>query len=122
MTIEELYAAWARYMHRSDLAADLDLTYLLSGVRIKNDLLFSPVDLDAILLDEPQLYLHAGLLQLAELAQDDEQAQREGRLFAGAVSNFTMQRSIEAGPSKMSERITFGVNDQAVAPIAVEEA
>jgi hypothetical protein len=120
MTISELYAAWARYMHRNDLSADLDTTFTFASKRIENAMLHSPVDLPQLLIDEPQLYLHAGLMQLAELAQDDEQAQRERSLFTVAASDYQLQRSLKTSTGQMSQRLTFGVNAQV--PPSTEEA
>ena len=81
MTQQELYDTWVRYMHRNDLQQDMATTYALAGNEITNRLLYAAPDLAEILATEPQLYVHAGLLALAEIAQDDEQmARSEGRL------------------------------------------
>jgi len=93
MTRDELEAAWTRYMHRADLEADLGLTYDLAGERVAGRLMRVH---DAV-PDEgeaPGMWLHAGLWQLHELAQDDAGAGREATLFEDAARNFMMAWSL----------------------------
>ena len=93
MTKTELYAAWTRYMHRADLAADLDQTFILVEERIKERLLFDSPDLATILADSPRMHLHAGLAQLAELAQDDGQLSTEESKLEQAVQDYSINYS-----------------------------
>lgn len=94
MTKQELFEAWERYMHRRDLAADLDLTYTLAAERVSERLMFTDTDIPAILANSPRMLLHAGLIQLAELAQDTEQEMREMRYFEDAVADYSFRSSI----------------------------
>ena len=105
MTLEELYAAWTRYMHRSDLAGDLDLTFDLAGARIDGAVM-GVSDLPEILADNGEVYLHAGLIELADLAQDERQLKREIQMFDKSVSDFQMNRSIDAGLAVMTPPYT----------------
>ena len=76
MTQSELFAAWARYMQRKDMTADMDLTFILATAFIEGTVLLPVVDTDAILADNGELYLHAGLMELANIAHDDETKMR----------------------------------------------
>jgi hypothetical protein len=94
MTKDEIQAAWTRYMHRSDLSADLEQVWVFAGQMIENRLMQTTVDLDAIAASSPQLYLHAGLTYLHELAMDDEGLAREENRFASALSDYAMRWSL----------------------------
>lgn len=95
MTQAELYAAWERYMHRKDLSEDLDLVYTLVTEQVQSRLMFEMVSMSIILQNTPRMLLHAGLTYLAELAQDDEQLQREQLRFEQAAQDFSMRYSID---------------------------
>ena len=113
MTRDQLNAAWQRYMHRTDLTADLDLTYTLAAERVTERLLFDDVDLALILEQQPRMLLHAGLNQLAELAQDDVQAQREQGLFETAVQDYSINYSFVNTVPAMSRPYYPGDEDYA---------
>ena len=104
MTKTELYALWTRYMHRADLSADLDAAYELVGDRIRERLFGETPDLDAILETSPRMFVHGGLLQLAELAQDDIQYQREAVLWDQAVTDYSFRKSIDDNASPAMSR------------------
>jgi len=88
MTEAELRAAWTRYMHRNDLEADLDRTWLLALQRCSERLLFNVQQSD-IVEGAGRMMLHAGLIYLHELAQDDDGLSRELRMFDDAAKDFT---------------------------------
>ena len=104
MTQQELEAIWVRYMHRNDIAQDFATTYLLATEAIKTRLMYVyddttvPFD-EYILAEAPQLYVHAGLLQLAEMAQDDTQLERETMKFGQAAKDWQLYRSIKEDPA-----------------------
>jgi hypothetical protein len=95
MTQEEIEAAWIRYMHRSDLEADLVDTWLFASSATVNELMYAPIVFDEILADAPQIMLHSGLVYLAELAQDDVQLERETMKFKTSADAWMMHRSIQ---------------------------
>lgn len=94
MTRQELDAIWQRYMHRTDLVADLDEVFDRAGERIQERLLFATVDLADILENAPRMYVHAGLVYLHELSQDDEGGARETQLLQDAVRDYSLRTSI----------------------------
>lgn len=87
MTEAEIRAAWLRFMHRSDLAEDLDFVWRTARAMISARSMRRAPDLDAILNDTPQVYLHAGLVYLHELAQDEEGIARERDLLRQAMQD-----------------------------------
>jgi hypothetical protein len=95
MTEAELHSLWARFMHRSDLEADLEAIFALASERVKNRLLWIDPDIATILVDAPGCMLHAGLMLLHELAQDDEGIAREAQLFDVACSAYSMRHSLQ---------------------------
>ena len=95
MTRSEWDAAMQRYMHRNDLTQDLDLTFTLSTQKIFDRLLRTDTDTDAILDVAPALYVHAGLMVLMEVSQDDVGLVREGQLFENSAVNYAMKYSID---------------------------
>lgn len=101
MTVDEIEAAWTRFMHRNDMEADFPTVWIMANNMIENNLMYTPIDLDGLLADEPQLFLHGGLLYLAEIAQDDQQLQRENAKFGGAIGAYQMKRSIQT-PARMT--------------------
>jgi len=107
MTRQELDATWTRYMHRSDLSADLDTAYDLTAERISERLYKPTVDIDDILLNSPRMLVHGGLAYLAELAQDDEQLNREMQLFGEAVTDYSQRDSITTRPTATASRPYF---------------
>lgn len=94
MTRTELDAIWERYMHRTDLAADLDEVYRWATQAILTRLMRSDTDTDKILEDFPSLYVHAGLIRLHQLAQDDDGAMRENQAFAISADYYAMKNSL----------------------------
>ena len=103
MTQAEIDAAWLAYMHRSDLATELGTVQVFAAAKIANAMMFAPVDPAQLLEDQPQIWLHAGLCYLAELAQDDDQLSRETQLFLGAAMDYQMRRSLD-GPAPVMQR------------------
>ncbi len=95
MTQQELEDTWIRYMHRSDLQADIATTNILANQRVLQRLMRSDTDLADILADSPALLVHAGLMALMELAQDDTGLGRESQLFEDAASGYAMKYSID---------------------------
>lgn len=107
MTKEEIQAVWTRYMHRADLAADYDDTWLFASNTVLNRLMYTPVDMDALRDTQPQLFVHAGLMYLAELAQDDVQLERETMKFTTTADTFMRMRSIQT-PAIMQKGLPNG--------------
>lgn len=98
MTMAEMRDAWVRYMHRNDLAADLDLVEAMAFSRINERLFQVPDDPLELLDTSPQVVLHSGLMSLHELAQDDEGLGREATLFEAAIGNYAQRASLNARP------------------------
>lgn len=99
MTEEQIRAAWLRWMHRSDVEADLDTIWALSTAKVRNRLLATYDEAD-VLEYGPSCLFNAGLIYLHELMQDDEGAQREIVLFDAAMAGYAMGRSLRAGPAE----------------------
>jgi hypothetical protein len=102
MTQAELYNAWQRYMHRSDLSADMDLTYKLAVEMVTERLMHAGMTAPQIQDEHHSSFLHAGLCYLHELAQDDEGRSRELRAFEDAIQRWHVKYSIDSGPKMMS--------------------
>ena len=81
-------------MHRTDLTADLDDTYLFASNKTLNRMMDQTITLDALIVGAPEIMIHAGLVYLADLAQDDNQVKREQTLFENSASDFQMALSI----------------------------
>ena len=96
MTVSELYEIWTRYMHRSDLSADLNEVFRGSEQLIQTRLMFpaTQADLDDILANWGSLYVHAGLIRLHELAQNDEGMMRESGMFGPLIDDYQFYRSM----------------------------
>jgi hypothetical protein len=99
MTQQDIFNAWTRYMHRNDLSQDNTSTWTFAGQMITNRLMHSPVDLTVIEADHPQLYLHAGLTYLHELAMDDNGLAREEQRFTNALADYAMRYSLTTTPA-----------------------
>lgn len=99
MTEVELFAGWTRYMHRNDITADLPTVKGYADEAITGRLMFSVVDLDDILANHPRMHLHAGLMYLHELAQDDPGLGREAQRFETAAASYSMRRSLTDNPA-----------------------
>lgn len=97
MTKQELYAIWQRWVHRNDLTADLDEIYRQADQTI-HDRVLQPVTTGEILETYPNLFVHAGLVKLHTLAQDDEGMMREGQLLADAFTTWHMRYSQTRSP------------------------
>jgi hypothetical protein len=96
MTMDEIHAAWLRWMHRNDLAADLATVETMAAARIAERQMHlgdPPLPEDA-----PRLWLHAGLVSLHELAQDDEGLMREQELLERAEVDWHFRRSFDTTP------------------------
>lgn len=101
-TIENIRDAWVRYAHRSDLTADLALVEEMAWSRIRNRLFELPDDLDTLLTDSPQTVLHAGLMSIHELAQDDDGLGREATLFEAAIGDYAQRLSLTTRPQALA--------------------
>ena len=86
MTLDDIHAAWLRFMHRRDIEADLATIDELAAERIATRIMVD--DLAPTPEQSPRLWLHAGLASLHELAQDDESLQREAALFEAAAVDY----------------------------------
>ena len=96
MTIAEIHAAWLRWMHRNDLEADLATVETMAAARIAERQMHlgdPPLPEDA-----PRLWLHAGLVSLHQLAQDDEGLMREQELLERAEVDHHFRRSFDTTP------------------------
>lgn len=102
MTKSELFGLWARYMQRKDMTGDMEQTLLNAQAMVKGQLLWSAVDLDKILADNGEILLHAGLVDLATIAKDDEDKGRAEYDFAKACGHYSRRRSIDAGAATAS--------------------
>jgi len=99
MTRSEWNERMQRWMHRRDIAADLDAIWEFATAQFYNSWLKSDArDLyatdDDLCEAAPSPMLHAGLMYLHELAQDDEGVQRESRFFGTAMEDFVLNYSI----------------------------
>lgn len=101
MTEAEVEAAWTRYMHRSDLSADLPTIWTMAESKISERIMAAAPDPVDVMAAHPRTYLHAGLVYLHELAQDDEGLMRETALFDAAMVDLHFRRSIDAGPAEL---------------------
>lgn len=79
--------AWQRRMHRLDQAEDLEFVWQTARAMLAGRIMRRGVDLDEVLTTSPATYLHAGLVYLHELAQDDEGLERERRLLEQALQD-----------------------------------
>ncbi len=95
MTLNELKAAWQRWMHRNDIAGDADTIYRFAAELVHQQLMMSEVDIDDMLANAPRSLFHAGLVYLHELAQDDEGKMREQQLLTQALQDYTIRASID---------------------------
>jgi hypothetical protein len=100
MTIEQIRDAWLRWLHRKDVAADLDTVQALAESMIKNTLLQDEPDLTLVLASAPGAYLHGGLVYLHELAQDSDGLALERELYAAAIGDYAMRSSLSSGPKQ----------------------
>ena len=103
MTQQEIFDAWVKWMHRNDLTADLATVYGFAGTMIAQRYL-GPIDLDpqgADYQNQGNMWQHAGLVYLAELAQDDAQLQRESVLFDNALRDYTFFTSLKTPAPQM---------------------
>jgi hypothetical protein len=101
MTIEEIRAAWLRWMHRNDLEADLATVETMAHERIAERLMYATDGVEPwppAPETAPRLWLHAGLVSLHQLAQDDEGLMREQELFERAAVDWHFRRSFETLP------------------------
>ena len=100
MTRAEWDANMTRWMHRKDLAADLDTAWLFAKEKFFNAWLNADgrtvyATDDALLTAAPGPMQHAGMLYLHNLAQDDAGLQREDRLFDFAMADFAINYSVQ---------------------------
>lgn len=99
MTIDEIRAAWLRWMHRKDVTADLDDVQTFAQTLIVQRLMYGAPpagwDTDELVASMPTVWLSAGLIYLHELAQDDDGLARESQLFEAAIRDHHFRRSID---------------------------
>ena len=108
VTLDDMHAAWLRWMHRMDLETDLAVVDDLTYERIRDRLMYGLPDaaidpvtnLSALCVLMPRVVHHAGLVSLHELAQDDEGLSRELGLLDGAITDWHFRRSIDQGPGR----------------------
>ena len=99
MTRADWDANMQRYMHRSDIAADLDQVWEFATTTFFNQWMNKDgrtlyANDDALLAAAPSPLHHAGLMYFHELAQDEEGLMRENSLFGYAMADFVMNYSI----------------------------
>lgn len=102
MTRQQWDANMQRFMHRSDLSADLQ-TVFDYAVKLVHERWNNPnarntpifADDDALLDYASRAMHHAGLIYLQELAQDDQGLQREMSMFDSAMSDVQMRWSLD---------------------------
>lgn len=87
MTEAQIRAAWRRYMHRADIEDDLDFVWATARAMVSARAMRRAPDLDQMLEDAPHVFLHAGLVYLHELAQDDDGLARERDLLRQALQD-----------------------------------
>ena len=103
MTEQELKDQWVRYMHRKDIVADLDEIYGYAAQLVYERLFsFSDVSIDDITANSPRPMLHAGLIYLHELAQDDNGVMREMDRFESAIQDYAIRTSVNNTDPMMS--------------------
>lgn len=98
MDKDGLFALWARYMHRADLGADLETTYLLTWQMIVDAWAGTPLPYELPeewLQNSSKEWVHGGLAQLHELAQDNDGVAREMDLFRRAIDDHQRRHSID---------------------------
>jgi hypothetical protein len=106
MTRAQWDAAMARYMHRSDLTADLALTFAFARDAVEAAW-FGRVPWSSeaeLLATVPRGMTHSGLAYLHELAQDDAGMQRELGMAAEAIAAAQMRASLDANPLRAMTR------------------
>ena len=95
MTEQELKDQWTRFMHRNDLAADLDEIYGYAAQLVYERLIsITAPSIDDIVANSPRPMPHAGLIYLHELAQDDNGMMREMDRFESAIQDYALRTSI----------------------------
>ena len=90
-------------MHRNDLAVDYSLIWTMAGFKVVAAIMRVKGDTEDLTETCPQLYLHAGLIYLQELAQDDNGMQREMTMFDAAAQNSAIAWSL-ANVTPIAER------------------
>jgi hypothetical protein len=93
MTLDQIKAAWIRYMHRTDIEADLGDVEAYARSEVGNRLMGPTAD--QALTDAPQTWLHAGLVYLHELAADDDGLAREAEMFTNSCRQYNFRYSID---------------------------
>lgn len=105
MTLDEIRAAWLRWMHRKDVTADLDVVQVFAETSIVNRLMYPAPEAgwatDDLVEQMPVVWLHAGMMYLHELAQDDEGLAREARAFTDAIRDWHFRNSIDTSDAQM---------------------
>lgn len=105
MTADQVRAFWARWSHRSDLAADMAVIEELAGQRIRDRMMqwyrvFElPEDISESMADAPALWCAAGLIEIHRLAEDEAGLAREGTMFEQAAADYIMRLSLRMGPA-----------------------
>ena len=103
MTQQELKDQWLRFMHRNDIVGDVEEIYGYAAQLVYERLIsISQPSIDDIVANSPRPMLHAGLIYLHELAQDDNGIMREMDRFESAIQDYAMRTSINNVDPTMS--------------------
>ncbi len=96
---EELFALWARWMHRNDLDGDLDAVYEFAAAASIDRMMNTNLTIEILLDEAPQIIFHAGMMYLAELVQDDTQLERETMKFGTTATAYQMRKTLVEAPA-----------------------
>ena len=107
MTRQEIELSWQRYMHRTDIGTDLNNVYTFAAQMISERILARQTpSVDDILANSPRTLLHAGLMYLHELAQDDTGLMREQARFNEAIAGYARRSSLNNTTPRMKPEHT----------------
>lgn len=105
MTLEELQEAWVRWMHRNDIEADIATVTSLALQKVQQRLMYehdkTSEFTENLIRTSSAMFLHAGLIYLHELAQDDEGGARETQLYEDAIRNHNFWNSLNTSDAQM---------------------
>ena len=99
MTVEEIRAAWVRWMHRRDMTDDLDTVEAFARNTIRERIMFKQPNNDDLELYGSQVLFQAGMMYLHQLAQDDDGLARVTQLFAASCDDYVIGLSIRNRPT-----------------------
>ena len=96
-TLPEIQAAWQRWMHRTDIAADQDQITKFAFGRVEADALrkIGPDETEEEWVTwYGEALFHAGMIYLQELVRDSEGVQMEQALYGNIMQAAVLQYSI----------------------------